>query len=97
MIIIKNSRLLGWCKDYPNAEQQLLAWAAYIKGINIKNLNELRMHFNKPKVLLENRVIFRIKGNEYRLVAIVMVGPQRVYLRWFGTHAEYDKIDPGEV
>lgn len=96
MNIIKNSRLLEWCREHVNAEEPLLSWAADIKELQISNLNELRSHF-KVKVLGNNRVIFKIKGNNYRLITVVLVGPQRVYLRWFGTHAEYDKINPEEV
>lgn len=96
MNIIKNSRLLEWCRKYKNAEQPLLSWAADIKDLHIGSLNELRDYF-RIKVLGDNRVIFKIKGNEYRLIAIILVRPQRVYLRWFGTHAEYDKINVREV
>jgi mRNA interferase HigB len=96
MNIIKNSLLLEWCRQHVNAEQQLLAWKADIKKLEILNLNQLRDYY-QVKVLGNNRVIFKIKGNDFRLITIVLVANQTVYLRWFGTHAEYDKIDPEEV
>jgi mRNA interferase HigB len=92
MRIIKNSKLLEFCERYPEAEQSLLSWAADIKKLNLESLNDINRYY-KAKVLGNNRVIFRIKGNNFRLITIVMIKADRVYLRWFGTHADYDKID----
>lgn len=96
MRIIKNSKLLEFCKEYPEAEQALLSWATDIKKQSFNNLNEIS-NFYVAKILRNNRVIFKIKGNNYRLITIVLISADRVYIRWFGTHAEYDQIDANTV
>lgn len=98
MRIITRSKLLEYCKRYPNARQSLLTWYAdvndstWTKPLDIKDTYGNRVSFIGGK-----RVVFKIKGNQYRLVVQVEYQFQTVYIRWCGTHAEYDKIDTEAV
>ena len=59
---------------------------------NWENLNDLRLDFNKVDYVGNHRFVFNIKGNDYRLVAIISFNAKKVYIRFIGTHADYDKI-----
>ncbi|MEM1408255.1 MAG: type II toxin-antitoxin system HigB family toxin, partial [Bacteroidota bacterium] len=57
------------------------------------SLNDLKQDYPSADYVGNNRVVFNIKGNDYRLIAIVIYVSQKVYMRWIGRHAEYDKVD----
>ena len=58
---------------------------------------EVRDQFPNASILRNNRVVFRIRGNNYRLVAVVFYAGREVYIRFIGTHAEYNRINANEV
>ncbi|WP_132777619.1 type II toxin-antitoxin system HigB family toxin [Sphingobacterium alimentarium] len=63
----------------------------------LKNLNELRSDYPSASILDENRVCFNIKGNNYRLIVKINFDYQMMWIRFIGTHAEYDKIDANKI
>jgi len=67
------------------------------KHHNISHLNDLKNDYPSTDYIGNFRVVFNIKGNDYRLIAIVIYISQKVYVRWIGTHAEYDKIDAKNI
>ena len=97
MHVIAKKRLLEYCEGYPDAREQLLAWYAdaessmWTKSLDIKDIYGDRVSF------VGKRVIFDIKGNSYRLIIIVEYKFQKVFIRWFGTHGDYDKVDVANV
>ncbi|HEV7347890.1 type II toxin-antitoxin system HigB family toxin [Telluribacter sp.] len=97
MRIITPSRVREYYHTHADAKTALEVWLARMKEISIQNLNELKQVANSVDIIGNNRVIFDIKGNKYRIVTVVLVHRQTVYIRWIGTHAEYDKIDAHSV
>ncbi|WP_181306998.1 type II toxin-antitoxin system HigB family toxin [Rufibacter sp. XAAS-G3-1] len=97
MRIISNARLIEFYTKHADSKLPLEVWVSIIKGLEIKNLNELKKVFNSVDILGNNRAIFDIKGNRYRIITVVLVKNQTVYIRWIGTHAEYDRIDAHSV
>jgi mRNA interferase HigB len=80
------------------AEQPLRAWFQEVEGASWKGPVEVRARYGTADFVAGNRVIFDIRGNKYRLVAQVKYGPLfLVYIRFLGTHAEYDKIDASTI
>jgi mRNA interferase HigB len=79
--------------QYSNSEVSLRAWYSEVKNANWKNSNELKERFRNASFVGDGRVVFNIKGNAYRLVVAIDYDFQIVFIRFIGTHKQYDKID----
>lgn len=95
MRILKEKTLMDLCKlpKYKQAEGSLRAWVFEAKFSRWNNAKELKMKYANASILSSKRVIFNIKGNDYRLIVDIEFLFGVVYIVWFGTHSEYDKID----
>lgn len=82
---------------YPDADSALKSWVALIKGNSFKHFVELKTIFSSADLIEDDRIVFNIKGNRYRLIAAVNFNSQIVFVKWFGTHKDYNKINPSEV
>ena len=80
-----------------DAEQPLRAWVSVVKAANWSRPTDIKAMFRSADMLGNERVVFNIGGNKYRLVAAVHYRGQRVFIRFVGTHAEYDRIDATTV
>jgi mRNA interferase HigB len=76
-----------------DAEQPLRAWVHIVKAADWSKPTDVKKMFNSADLLVDGRVIFDIGGNKYRLVAAVHYRGKRVYVRFIGTHKEYNSID----
>jgi len=99
MRIIKARTLTDYCKHgkYKNAEESLKAWLYEVKFSVWNNANELKAKYRNASIISSKRVVFNIKGNDYRLIVDVEYKLKIVFIVWFGTHKEYDKIDAKTV
>jgi mRNA interferase HigB len=79
------------------ARSQYEAWLAIVMRANWPNPEHVKASYPKASILKASRVVFNIKGNDYRLVARVHYGAGVLEVRFFGTHAEYDQIDAETV
>lgn len=82
---------------YKDAQQPLRAWYAEAKLSEWKKPSDIKMHYRNASFLANNRVVFNIKGNDYRLVVAIKYEFQIVYIRFIGTHKQYDKINAEEI
>jgi mRNA interferase HigB len=82
---------------YRDAEQPLRAWFTEVKRAVWHTPAELKAAHRNASFLANNRVVFNIAGNEHRLVVAVKYTAQIVFIRFVGTHAQYDAIDAEEV
>jgi mRNA interferase HigB len=73
------------------------AWYAEAAAATWANSAELKQHYRSASILNSERVVFNIKGNEYRLVVAINYHYQLVLIKWLGTHHEYDGIDALKV
>ncbi len=73
------------------------AWYAEAEKSTWKNSAELKQQYRSASIVSAERVVFNIKGNEYRLVVAINYHYQVLFIIWLGTHKEYDKINVGEV
>ncbi len=85
-----------WIK-HADCELQLRSWYHEIQKSNWKTINELKSEYPKASILKDNRIVFDIKGNNYRLVVKFNFEYQLAWIRLIGTHAEYDKINANEI
>ncbi|WP_421575300.1 type II toxin-antitoxin system HigB family toxin [Stenotrophomonas maltophilia] len=81
-----------WVK-HPAAEQSLKAWYDEAKNAEWRTPQDIRNHYATASFVANNRVVFNIKGNDYRLVVAIAYQYQAVYIKFIGTHAQYDAID----
>ncbi len=93
MNIIVKRAILYYINRYPLAKTPLLAWYNEFLKYRFHNFNELKAVYGNASIVANNRVIFNIKGNVYRLVVSVNFKQLAAYIIWFGTHKEYDKIN----
>lgn len=97
MRILVKKTILYYSKRYPLAQTQLLIWFTEFSKMNFQSFNELKQVYGKASIVNNNRVVFNIKGNDFRLVVSVNFFQQACYVIWFGSHKEYDKIDVSTV
>jgi mRNA interferase HigB len=97
MNVIAKGTILYYINKYPKAKTSLLTWYYEFSKLACTNFNELKTVYGSASIVANNRVIFNIKGNDYRLVASVNFRQSAAYVIWFGTHKEYDKIDTTTV
>lgn len=81
-----------WIK-FPDSEQPLRSWIQEVTKTNWKNSAELKQQFGNSSIINSKRVVFNIKGNDYRLVVDIDYRLQIIFIVWVGTHSVYDKID----
>lgn len=99
MRIIKEKTLLEYCKfsKYKLAEESVRAWNYEVRFSTWGNANELKSKYGNASIISAKRVVFNIKGNDYRLIVDIEYKLKVVFVVWFGTHTEYDKIDAKTV
>lgn len=85
-----------WAK-HADSEQQLKSWYREADRGNWQHVNELKSDYPNLSILKDNRVCFNIKGNKYRLIVRINFDYQMMWIRFIGTHAEYDKIDADRI
>ena len=91
--IIARKTLLEYCKAYPLAANELKEWYYELIQSDFKNFNELKMIYTSVSLVGDDRVVFNIMGNKYRLVVCIIFQFKVIQIKWFGAHAEYDKVD----
>lgn len=99
MRIIKEKTLTEYCKfsRYKLAEESIKAWIYEVRFSNWNNSKELKSKYGNASILSSKRVVFNIKGNDYRLIVDIEYKLKIVFIVWFGTHEEYDRIEAKSV
>ncbi len=97
MRVIAVSTLREFWAKHPQAETPLRAWFADASRADWKNPAGIKAAHRNASFVSGNRVVFNIKGNDFRLVAAVHYNRGLVYIRFIGTHAEYDAINAERI
>ena len=92
MRIISKSTLVEFYTRNPKAKVALEEWYEKAKKSEWKCFADIKNTFNSVDAVGNQRYVFNIKGNDYRLIVVIKFTPQHVFIRFIGTHAEYDKI-----
>jgi len=93
MRIISRRRLIEFWQQHPESEMPLRAWYEDCRKANWQSPHQIKLTYRTASILANNRVVFNIKGNHYRLVVVIEYRFGKVFIRFVGTHTEYDKID----
>jgi mRNA interferase HigB len=97
MRIIAKRALREFWERRPDAEEPLLAWYREVEKEDWDTPAKVKATYRGASIVGDNRVVFNIKGNDYRLVVKINYPYRVVYIRFVGTHSEYDAIDAEEV
>lgn len=93
MKIISVKILKDFWQQYPDSEQHLKAWMDEVKHANWLQPAEIKAKYRSASVLKNRRIVFNIKGNQYRLIVAIAYQFGAVYVKFIGTHQQYDAID----
>ena len=97
MKILVMRTLYYYIDKYPAAEKALLGWANEVSKTVFSNFNDIKAVYHNASIVGNSRVIFNIKGNEFRIIVSVNFIQNACYVIWFGTHKEYDEIDVEKI
>ncbi|MDP2163242.1 MAG: type II toxin-antitoxin system HigB family toxin [Hydrogenophaga sp.] len=93
MRVIAVSALRAFWERYPGAEQPLKAWYEEATSASWSQPADIKAQYRSANVLKNRRVVFNIKGNDYRLIVAIAYKLQIVYVKFVGTHKAYDAVD----
>jgi mRNA interferase HigB len=98
MHVIAHKRLLDFGEQYPNAKKPLYVWYVDVEASQWTEFGDIQKIYGRNVSSVGDKVVvFNIKGNSYRLVVRVEYKYKCVYVRWFGTHKEYDRLDVANI
>lgn len=97
MRIVAKKTIVAFYTRHADAKVALEDWYEKVEAAEWENFAQLRMAFSSADLVGNKRIVFNMKGYDYRLVAIVLFKVKRVYVRFIGTHQEYDKITEEQI
>lgn len=97
MRIIARKTLKAFWEKHADAEHPLKAWFKFASAADWTSPAAVKGDYRSASILEDNRVCFNIGGNKYRLVVKINYPYRIIYIRFVGTHAEYDKVDVRKV
>lgn len=95
--IFAKSTLREFWEKHPDVEQYLKTWHDTAKHSDWKNPNDVKQTYANASILKNSRIVFNIKGNSYRLVAKFNFEKQWIFIRFIGTHSDYNEIDADTI
>lgn len=93
MKIVSVKMLKEFWEQHPETEQHLRAWVDEVKHASWQQPADIKAKYRNASVLKNRRVVFNIKGNEYRLIVAIAYRFSAVYVKFIGTHKEYDAVE----
>jgi len=95
--IFAKSTLRDYWEKHADSEQYLKTWYDTAMNANWKSPSDVKNTYASASILKNSRIVFNIKGNSYRLIAKFNYEKQWIFIRFIGTHAEYDKVDANTI
>ena len=97
MRIISKKTLREFWEKHKDSEQQLKSWFQETNSVEWKNPKQIKKEYPSASFLADSRIVFNIKGNKYRLIVKINYDHNILWVRFIGTHAEYDKINATKI
>ncbi len=97
MRIFNRSTVTAFAAEHADARRPLFAWFAEVEKETWHGPDDIKGRYPSASFIEGNRVVFNVKGNKYRVVVAIKYEFFSVYIRFIGTHAEYDEIDAARV
>lgn len=95
--IVAKRTIREFWEKHPDSKEYLETWHETVKGANWRNPNEIKEFYSTVSILKNSRIVFNIRGNHYRLVAKINFEKQWLFIRFIGTHKDYDNIDADNI
>jgi mRNA interferase HigB len=97
MVVLSKAILMSFVERFPEAEEAVLKWYGQTSAASWKNFSEMKNSFNAVDAVGNDRYVFNIKGNHFRLIALIIFKVRTVFVLFIGTHKEYDELDASTV
>ncbi len=97
MHLVSLAPLLKFASKHPDAKQSVLAWCDEVRKARWEQPADIKAQYSSASILKSRRVVFNLKGNEYRLIVAVAYKVGFVYVKFIGTHVDYDAVDANTV
>jgi len=97
MHLVSVPPLLAFVAKHPAAKQSVLSWVDEVKKASWTKPSDVKAQFATASILKSRRVVFNIKGNEYRLIVAIAYRTGFVFVKFIGTHSQYDAVDADTV
>jgi mRNA interferase HigB len=97
MHVVSYKRIREFTKDHPDSLVSLSRWYRRMKKGKFNTINELKRKFSDVDYIGNDRYIFNISGNKFRLVAVVFISTHIILIRFIGTHKEYERINVNKI
>ena len=97
MVIISRTILNKFSEEHQESKEAILIWYQLVKKGNWQNFHELKNSFNSIDDVGNDRYVFNIKGNQYRLIALIIFETRTLFILFIGTHEQYNKIDASKI
>ena len=93
MVIITKAKIIDFYEVEPRAKDAVLNWYKDVLLSDWKNFQSVKQTFNSVDSVGNDRFVFNVGGNKYRIIAMIHFNTRTIYIRFVGTHKQYDKID----
>lgn len=93
MVILAKATLTRFAEKHPDATVALMEWHDIVAEADWSSISSVRAQFNSVDYVGNDRFVFNIRGNRYRLIVAILFSIRTVYIKFIGTHATYNKID----
>ncbi len=97
MNVIRKKTLVLFYENHPQAKTPLEVWHSDVRKAQWESPDQIKREYSSASFLRDNRVVFNIKGNDYRLIVHIDYKRKIVRVKFIGTHSEYDKINAEEI
>lgn len=97
MHVVKKKTLRDFRRHHSTAETPLRAWLKDAQAARWRTMHDIKAYARTADIVSDNRVVFNIGGNKFRLVVLCLLVKGRLYVRFVGTHAQYDRIDARRI
>ena len=97
MRIIAKKSLVKYWEKYPDTEQSLKAWYQEASAAKWAGPQDIKNQYRNASIVGNNRVVFNIRGNTHRLIVAVASKHRIIFIKFIGTHEEYDRVNAGAV
>lgn len=97
MRIITEEPLNDYIKRFPDTKTALQAWLKTVKKAQWSNFADVKKDFNSADSVGNQHYVFNIRGNNHRLIVVIKFTIKWIYIRFIGTHSEYDRIDASSI
>ena len=92
MVVVSRAILIAFVESHPEAEEAVFRWYSQTSAASWKNFSEMKNSFNAVDAVGNDRYVFNLKGNHFRLIALIIFKVRTVFVLFIGTHKEYDQI-----